>query len=121
MFRRLALLWVVLAVVLINGQAQAAGPRRAPRPPGSVPSVVGGAALFVLDAAQPRVSVINSQGTRLAAAVAGGVRLWSLTDGAELVTYPGPGAGYNNLAFSADGLALAAGSPTGVVQVWPVP
>ena len=80
-----------------------------------------GAPVYAFPAEQPLGITINAQGTRVAAIVNGSLRLWSLTDGADLGTYAGPGMGLNDLAFSPDGRTIAATSVAGVVQVWAVP
>lgn len=68
-----------------------------------------------------RLAALNNQKTRVAAATTSGTMLWALDTGKVLVTFDTQNRAVTDLAFTPDGLWLAASLNDGSVAVWAVP
>ncbi len=76
---------------------------------------------YVPGAATHRLAALNPQKTRVAAATNTGIMLWALDTGKVLLTLDTQGHTVTDIAFSPDGLALAASASDGTVLIWNVP
>jgi len=68
-----------------------------------------------------RLVTLNAQNTRVAAATGNVVQVWALDSGKLLATFDSGNRSLTDIAFSPDGLSLAAGASDGSVLIWQVP
>lgn len=68
-----------------------------------------------------RLVTLNAQNTRVAAVTDKAVLVWALDSGKLLATFDSSNRSITDIAFSPDGLSLAASASDGSVLIWQVP
>lgn len=78
--------------------------------------------LHVSAGARLRSLAISPDSGLLAGGVEGGaIKIWRLSDGADMGASAGDGRSITSLAFAPDGRTLTAGDTTGQIQIWRIP
>ncbi len=130
MFRKALLMTTLIVLVLGTGFARAAMNPASPVSPVSGQDGHDLVMTLPVATAMPiatptpalhRLVAINAQKTRVAAVTASAVMIWGLDTGNMIAKYDICGHAITDIAFSPDGLSVAASVSDGAVLVWAAP
>ena len=86
-----------------------------------VSDIITGNQLYSVNEPYAQFSVLNPNGTRLAAVLRNSIKIWDLTNGTQTTEYSGHTDEITDIAISPDGSQLAASSLDGTILIWNVP